>query len=446
MHVTSFLVNRGFSSAVQQPAATSEGLVKGESEKAFESVSLQSVTDLLNTIGLAPDMTATHLMLGAVLSAVDELGLSPIEASGTTLAYTVSGMSSGTFYPRGGVMALQKMLIKVIQRAGGLVVEDVPIREIVIEPDSAVDAVVASEGSCSLNQFVADRVAMDNERDVYAHKSIISGMGILGTHINYLFGRESDHIDPRSLAGLKKKVFQTTLADLREMSPVIKAVFWLSASEDCTDEEGALPSAVDYVEYHTSLSTDGASVVGSSSGNGAPFLRVWSPSAKDPLWKEQHPEVHAIVMEYECCEPYASPRVFTGSGAPKDNSDSEARGPTVFIRRIMTDEYKTEFMKHARRKLQTLYPRLAREGNIISSCCVGPDKEGQRLSNTIFKYSKPISACSELKNLYFCGRDVATIGLGADLQGAFVAVNAVLGYDLTDKANMRNIISDLKNL
>ena len=112
----------------------------------------------------------------------------------------------------------------------------------------------------------------------------------------------------------------------------------------------------------------------------------------------------------------------------------------------MTDEYKTEFMKHARRKLQTLYPRLAREGNIISSCCVGPDKEGQRLSNTIFSGSKPISACSELKNLYFCGRDVATIGLGADLQGAFVAVNAVLGYDLTDKANMRNIISDLKNL
>ena len=97
-------------------------------------MSLQSVTDLLNTIGLAPDMTATHLMLGAVLSAVDELGLSPIRHSGTTLAYTVSGMSSGTFYPRGGVMALQKMLIKVIQRAGGLVVEDVPIREIVIEP------------------------------------------------------------------------------------------------------------------------------------------------------------------------------------------------------------------------------------------------------------------------------------------------------------------------
>ena len=156
-------------------------------------------------------------------------------------------------------------------------------------------------------------------------------------------------------------------------------------------------------------------------------------------------------MEFEASEPYVSPRVLTGTGVPKDGSDTEARGPTVFIRRsediYMTEEYKSEFLKHAQRKLQSLYPKIAQDANIISCCCVSPGRhEGQRLRNTVSKYAKPLSACSELQNLYFCGRDVATIGLGADLQGAFVAVNAALGYDVADKANMRNVISDLKNV
>lgn len=451
IYVTSFLVNRGFPAAVQQPVTSTGGLVKGEAEKAFESVSLQSVSDLLNSTGLAPDMPATHVMLGAVLSAVDELGLSPAEASGTTLAHAVSGMSSGTFYPRGGVVALEKMLTTVIQRAGGLIVKDVPVQEIVIEPTTAEKEDSTTEETNSLGQFMADRVVLGDGHNVYADKTIISGMGIIGTHANYLFGQESDHIGPQSLSALKRRVFQTTLADLKEASPVTKAVFWLSGSGSGTgaDERGTMPSAVDYVEYHTGMSPDGASVTGSSNGTGMPFLRVWSPSAKDPLWKERCPDIHAVVMEYESTEPYISPRVLTGTGVPR-GTDAEAKGPTVFLRRsediYMTDQYKAEFLKHARRKLQMLYPHAAQDTNIISMCCVSPGRhEGQRLSNTIFKYSKPLSACSELQNLYFCGRDVATIGLGADLQGAFVAVNAALGYDLTDKANMRNVISDLKN-
>ena len=72
--------------------------------------------------------------------------------------------------------------------------------------------------------------------------------------------------------------------------------------------------------------------------------------------------------------------------------------------------------------------------------------EGQRCANTVSKYAKPLSACSELQGLYLCGRDLATSGLSADLQGAFVCVNAVLGYSLEDKSALRNVISDLKNV
>ena len=114
----------------------------------------------------------------------------------------------------------------------------------------------------------------------------------------------------------------------------------------------------------------------------------------------------------------------------------------------MTDIHKTEFLRVAERKLRQLYPALVSDNRIIHSEVVLPSRyEGGRCANTISKYSKPLSACSDLKGLYFCGRDVATSGgLSADLQGGFVAANAVLDYTLGDKANGRNVLRDLQNI
>lgn len=51
-----------------------------------------------------------------------------------------------------------------------------------------------------------------------------------------------------------------------------------------------------------------------------------------------------------------------------------------------------------------------------------------------------------MQNLYLTGRDLATAGLAGDLQGGWVAANAVLGYTLGELVASRNIVSDLANL
>jgi hypothetical protein len=48
--------------------------------------------------------------------------------------------------------------------------------------------------------------------------------------------------------------------------------------------------------------------------------------------------------------------------------------------------------------------------------------------------------------LYLTGRDLGSSGLAGDLQGGWVAANAVLGYTLSDLVANRNIVSDLGRL
>jgi hypothetical protein len=472
--VTSFLVNRGFPAAVQQPAVGSTGpaVVKSDADKAFESVSLLSVADILASTGLEPGSPAFNIVVGAALSCSNELGVSPHECSGNVLAQALAGMESGLFYPRGGIVAMEKVFIAAIRRAGGQVISNAPVKEIVMEPtkqvegggDNAAAAAQTAGDKASLARYTADRVALEGGRDVYANKTIISGMGVIGTYSNFMFGSESDNVDPSHLSAMKKRVFGTTLADLQEAKPVQKAVFWLSAADEgssssrsssSSSKDGSggnnidyadMPGPVDYVEYHPG---------GESSDGSSPSLRVWSPSAKDSSWKERHPDIAVLVMEYECSEPYVCKRVMTGGvgggGGGGDNSSTTGRGPAVYVRRsedvYITEQYQSEFLRYAEKKLQQLYPRLAADNRIIHTCAVLPSRyEGQRCANTVSKYAKPLSACSELQGLYLCGRDLATSGLSADLQGAFVCVNAVLGYSLEDKSALRNVISDLKNV
>ena len=50
------------------------------------------------------------------------------------------------------------------------------------------------------------------------------------------------------------------------------------------------------------------------------------------------------------------------------------------------------------------------------------------------------------QNFFLTGRDLATAGLAGDLQGGWVAANAILGYSLSDMLASRNVVSDLAKL
>ena len=88
---------------------------------------------MLTGAGIAVDSPEFDTIFGASLIGANEIHLSPYESSGNILAQAIATMESGMFYPKGGSVALEKMLISVVHRSGGLVVNQVPVKEIVLE-------------------------------------------------------------------------------------------------------------------------------------------------------------------------------------------------------------------------------------------------------------------------------------------------------------------------
>ena len=50
------------------------------------------------------------------------------------------------------------------------------------------------------------------------------------------------------------------------------------------------------------------------------------------------------------------------------------------------------------------------------------------------------------QGLFLCGRDISTTGLAGDIQGGWMAANAVLGYEGKDLLGGRNIATDLQKM
>jgi hypothetical protein len=76
---------------------------------------------------------------------------------------------------------------------------------------------------------------------------------------------------------------------------------------------------------------------------------------------------------------------------------------------------------------------------------------GHRIANLTSKFTTDVDVASDVKGLFLCGRDVGLSGLAADLQGGWLAANAVLGYDLKDSVfdlsdETRDITRDIRSI
>ena len=276
--ITAFLYNRSF--PVEQQEATES---KSELEKEFDQVAMSSCADVLHSIGISPDYdtsknnkkgNAFDLLMSFVNHTVDELALQPTRASTSTLAQAVSALDTGFFYPEGGVGAIEAKLISIIQAHGSHVVKNVNIKEIKIKP---VEESTASEGS---KAYIIDHVLLEDSTQLYANRSVFSGMGYIGTYLS-LFDRKHPAI---------QAILKNDLDDLVEAKPVAKVIVYIENNNagtytNVTEEDMGLSSA-DYVELPMeSMLMQDQSIGNSSIKNGA--LRIWCPSMKDPTWKQR---------------------------------------------------------------------------------------------------------------------------------------------------------------
>ena len=102
----------------------------------------------------------------------------------------------------------------------------------------------------------------------------------------------------------------------------------------------------------------------------------------------------------------------------------------------------------ASQKLLALYPNTAKRAPLFVHVRP-PLLGGHFLSNDLNKANAMgLTAHSDVAQLYFTGRDIATTapGLAAELQAGWIAANAALGYTLADLVGGANIVSDLQSL
>jgi len=415
----------------QQPSAAA---ATDRNDDSFLELATKSIEETLSSIDFLPDMSPVLRLIlhaAAVSSMPDEISISPAECSSFALANAAALSDKGVFYPSGGCQAMEDALVRTIVSAGGAVLSDVPVHRILIQDEGhgrVAKGVVVKQTRHSNNQ----------EQHILASRSVVSGMGIMHTYDKLVIKKD-----------LPKGIVSMLPSALCESVPKILVLFWINASKDDANlssydvfqiggaslndthalEDRQAPSSSSFSPSFPSRQrrTRSTAFTGGS-------MRIWSPSAKDPSWQSRHPETQAVVVELEAGEPIFSLQP-TSSGSPR-----------MYALRPLTTGEKTMAMSTALAFFKEKFPFAA--DKIQHSSVIGPTiADGQFISQSTAKYSASLSAASSsISGLFFCGRDMGTSGLAGEIQGGWVAANAVLGYtDKHFKAG-RSIISDLQNV
>jgi hypothetical protein len=234
------------------------------------------------SVSARSELFAMLLALGA--AAVGE-ELDASSCSGWALAAAINAGSSGGFYPAGGITALTAMLAGVVESAGGVILNDVAVHDVVLK-ESMNDQVDTANSSGRLFAtgvtvgMSAPRPDIQTDgaascRTDYllsARQSVISGLGVISTYTKLL---APDAVDAST---------RSMLAGLSEMRPKVRVVYWLPRKvEGSCDDSAQLPSVeFSSTDFYESICSN--SVPMKDMKFFTSYRHVWSPSAKDSSW------------------------------------------------------------------------------------------------------------------------------------------------------------------
>jgi hypothetical protein len=186
--------------------------------------------------------------------------------------------NSGQFVAAGGVDRLARRWTACVTAAGGVVVRDVLVSPIDLEPlsssISSPSSIAAAAASSSSSSWRARGVQVSDGHGskvtLHCALSVVSGLGVLPSSLSLL---------PRHCLSTRTK---QQLSALRETRPKIRTVFWLAGSPDelrlsSTDyfeiaQHSPLAALVDTIDAHA-LRQREELLHGS-------FVHLWSPSAQ----------------------------------------------------------------------------------------------------------------------------------------------------------------------
>ncbi len=340
------------------------------------------------------DLTDNQRLIAVLTAQCGDYGLPPAESSFTMHALVANHYFRGGFYPVGGSGVIAESIIPVIERAGGTVLINAEVAQIVVEDGRT--AWGARRGNA-----VGVRMAADDK--VIRAPIVISDAGVVNTFARLLPQQVAEG------AGL--------LTDLTQVSPSM-AHLCLYLGFEQTADELHLPKHNLWIYPHDDYerafrdSRDDADA-------DLPVVYVSFPSAKDPDFERRHPG-HATV-DIITAAPYEWFERWQGSRWKHRDAEYEA------LKQRLAD-----------RMLEALYTQLPQLRGKVALAEIstplttqhfagytrgelyGLDHTPQRLRQGFLKPATPIPG------LYLTGQDIVTCGVAGAMFGGVLTASTLM--------------------
>lgn len=346
------------------------------------------------TLEVLSGITKNQQLIGVLTGQYGDYGLTPSKSSFAIHAMVAKHFLNGGSFPIGGCSRIANTISDVIAKAGGCVLTNAEVDQILLHKGAAVGVRLADGAEIRSNLVISDA-------------------GILNT-----FGR----LLPPDVAqeyGLNKQ--------MQQVQPSVGHVgLYLGFKK--TAQELGLGKANYWIYPPDGYDHDANLNNYLQKPDEAPFpvTYISFPSAKDPDWLNRYPGTATIdiisVAPYEWFSQW-------------ENTRWKKRG----------DEYNARKEQITQRLLQVLYqyePHLEQHldyhelstplstrnfSNYAHGELYGIDHNPQRFGLRFLRPQTP------LKNLYLSGQDIASAGIGGALTGGVLAVSAILKRDMAGK-------------
>ena len=333
-------------------------------------------------------LTENQELIGVLAGQWGDYGLVPAESSFFIHAMVCGHYLRGAAYPVGGSARIAETILSVIQAAGGEVLTNAEVQEIVVEEGKAAG------------------VRLHDGRVLRA-PMILSDAGVANTYGKLL---------PTEL--VEQHGFRRNLEQVQPSVAHLSAYIGLRG----TTEELGLSKPNLWV-YPTPHHEQNVQRFVADSANAPPVVYLSFPSVKDPDFQRRYPgrsTIEAITLA-----PYSWFSKWEGTSWKKRGADYEALKEGL-----------------QNRLLETLYQHAPKTRGQIEICELSTPLTTQNFANHPFGEIYGLSHTPDrfehrwlrprtpIKGLYLTGADVCTAGVGGALMGGMLCSSAVLGQNV----------------